>query len=50
MKQKALSIRFFVKVLLKEYKHDGEIEFGPVYFNSLTKTIVNNRFKLKNAF
>ena len=26
-----------VKVLLKKYKHDGEIEFAPIYFNSLTK-------------
>ena len=39
-----------VKILLEKYKHDGEIEFAPVYFNSLTKTVINNRFKLENAF
>ena len=39
-----------VKVLLKKYKHDGEIEFAPVYFHSLTKTIINNKFKLENSF
>ena len=26
------------KVLLKKYKLNGEIEFAPVYFNSVTKT------------
>ena len=33
-----------VKVLLKKYRHDGEIAFA------LTKRIINNRFKLENAF
>ena len=28
-----------VKVLLKKYKLNGEIEFAPVYFNSVTKTV-----------
>ena len=31
-----------VKVLLKKYKLNGEIESAPVYFNSLTKTIITN--------
>ena len=39
-----------VKVLLKKYKPNEEIEFTPVYFNSSTKTIINNRFKLEHAF
>ena len=39
-----------VKVLLKKYKLNGEIEFAPVYFNSLTKTVINNRFRLENSF
>ena len=39
-----------VKVLLKKYKTYEEIEFTPVYFNSLTKTIINNRFRLENYF
>ena len=29
---------------------NGEIEFRPVYFNSTTKTVINHRFSLKNAF
>ena len=39
-----------VKVLLEKYKLNGEIEFAPVYFNSLTKTVINNRFRLENSF
>ena len=39
-----------VKVLLKNYKHNGEIEFFPVYFNSFTKTAINHRFNLENSF
>ena len=31
------------KVLLKKYKPNGEIEFTPVCFNSLTKTIINHK-------
>ena len=38
------------KVLLKKYKSNGEIEFAPVYFNSMTKTVINNRFRLKTSF
>ena len=39
-----------VKVLLKKYKPNEKIELTPVYFNSSTKTILNNRFKLEHAF
>ena len=39
-----------VKVLLKKYKLNGEIEFDPVYFNSVTKTVINYRFNLENSF
>ena len=39
-----------VKVLLKKYELDGEIEFAPVYCNSTTKTVIRNRFKLENTF
>ena len=34
-----------VKVLLKKYKPNGEIEFTPVYFNSSTKTVINKSYK-----
>ena len=36
--------------MLKKYKLNGEIELAPVYFNSVTKTIINNRFRLENSF
>ena len=36
--------------MLKKYKHNGEIEFAPVYFNSFTKTVINHRFRLENSF
>ena len=39
-----------VKVLLKKYCSNGEIEFTPVYFNSSTKTVINHRYKLNKSF
>ena len=36
--------------MLKKYKPNGEREFGPVWFNSTTKPVVNHKFTLKNAF
>ena len=39
-----------LKVMLKKYKPNGEIEFRPVYFNSATKTVINHRFRLENSF
>ena len=39
-----------VKVLLKKYKLNGEIEFTPVYFNSSTKKVINRRYKLYKSF
>ena len=39
-----------VKVLLKKYRLNGEIEFAPVYFNSLTKTVINHKHRLENSF
>ena len=47
---KGFKYQITVKVLLKKYKLNGEIEFAPVYFNSLTKTVINHRFRLENAF
>ena len=35
--------------MLKKYK-SAEIEFAPVYFDSTTKTVMNHRFTLENAF
>ena len=39
-----------VKVLLKKYKPNDEIEFTPVYFNSSTKTVINHRYMLNKSF
>ena len=43
---KGFKYQIKVKVLLKKYKLNGEIEFPPVYFNSVTKTVINHRFRL----
>ena len=47
---KGFKYQISVKVLFKKYKHNGKIEFALVYFNSLTKTVINHRFKLENPF
>ena len=39
-----------LRVMLKKYKPNWEIEFRPVYFNSTTKTVINHKFCLENAF
>ena len=49
-KVKGFNYQITVKVLLKKYKCNKEIEFAPVYFNSFTKTIINHRFKLESSF
>ena len=36
--------------MLKKYKPNGESEFAPVYFNSTTKTVINHKFSLEDAF
>ena len=36
--------------MLKKYKPNGENEFAPVYFNSVTKTVINHKFRLENSF
>ena len=35
---KGFKYQITVEVLLKKYKYNGEIEFRPVYSNSVTKT------------
>ena len=47
---KGFKYQITVNVLLKKYKVDGEIEYRPVYFNSVTKTVTNHRFKLESSF
>ena len=43
---KGFKYQISVKSLLKKYKLNEEIEFAPVCFNSLTKTVINHRFRL----
>ena len=47
---KGFKYQITVKVLLKKYKLNEEIEFVPVYFNSVTKTVINHRLRLGNSF
>ena len=47
---KGFKYQITVKVLLKKYKLNGEIEVRPVYFNSVTKTVANHRFQLESSF
>ena len=47
---KGFKYQITVEVLFKKYKHNGEIEFRPVYFNSVTKTVTNRIFKLEKSF
>ena len=47
---KGFKCQITVKVLLKKYKPNGEVEFAPVYFNSAKKLIINDRFKLEKFF
>ena len=49
-KTKGFKCQITVKALLRKCKLNGEIEFAPVYFNSLTKTIINYRFRLEIIF
>ena len=47
---KGFKYQITLKVLLKKYKRNGEIKFTPVYFNSLTKLVINHRYKLNKSF
>ena len=37
-------------ILLSKVKNNGEIEYSPGYFNSLTKTVINEDYKLDDTF
>ena len=36
--------------MLSKVKNGGSVEYSPVYFNSLTKTVINNKFGLDQSF
>ena len=45
---KGFKYQITLKVLLKKFKHNGEIKFELFYFNSITKIVTNQRFKSEN--
>ena len=47
---KGFKYQITLKVMLKKYQPNGEIEFRPDYFNSAIKTVTNHRFSLENTF
>ena len=47
---KGFQYQITLKVMLKKYKPNREIEFRPAYFNSTTKAVINHKFSLENAF
>ena len=47
---KGFKYQITLKVLLKKYKLNGEIEFASVYFNSTTETVIRHKLSLENAF
>ena len=47
---KGFKYQITLKVTLKKYKPNGDIEFRPVYSNSTTKIVINHRYSLENAF
>ena len=47
---KGLKYQMTLKVELKKYNSDGEIEFTSVYFNSATKIVISHNLVLKKLF
>ena len=47
---KGFKYQITLAVLFSKVKSSGETEYSPVYFNSLTKTVINNKFKLDQSF
>ena len=49
-KTKGFKYQITVNILLRKYKLNEKIEFASVYFNSVTKLVINNRFELGKSF
>ena len=47
---KGFKYQVTLKVMLRKYKANGEIEFRPVYFNSTTKTVINHNLVSQMLF
>ena len=48
--RKGFKYQITMEVLLKKCKLNVEMEFRPVYFNSVTKTVANHMFRLEKSF
>ena len=49
-KIKGFKYQITVKVLLIKHKGNGDIESAPVYFNYITKAVINFNYDLDNIF
>ena len=47
---KGFKYQITLAVLLSKMQTSGKIEYSPVYFNSTTKTVINDHCKLDQAF
>ena len=47
---KSLKYQISVKVLLRKDKENGHIEYAPVYFNSIAKTVINSKYLVDKSF
>ena len=47
---KGFKYQITVAVLLSKEKGNGEIEYSSVYFNSMTKTVINSKFSFDTSF
>ena len=47
---KGFKYQITLAVLLSKVKNSGEIKYSPVYFNSLTKSVINNKFEFDQSF
>ena len=47
---KGFKYQITLAVLLSKMKNNGEIEYSTVYFNSLTKTVIGDKFELNQTF
>ena len=49
-KIKGFKYQITLAVLLSKIKSYENVEYSPVYFNSTTKTVINNKFNIDNYF
>ena len=47
---KGFKYQITVAILLSKEKGNGDIEYSSVYFNSITKTVINSKFSLDKSF